>query len=51
MKSFFDGVMSLRSSPRKRGPRSGKNNANRFWIPACAGMNGVWIKADDQPDH
>ena len=27
---------SLRSSPRKRGPRV-KNR-----IPACAGMNGVW---------
>ena len=31
------GESSIRSSPRRRGPRAGKR---RNWIPACAGMSG-----------
>jgi hypothetical protein len=34
-------VSSLRSSPRKRGPRA----TERFWIPACAGMSGGEVRS------
>ena len=33
---------AFRSSPRKRGPRRRGFRASGCWIPACAGMSGVW---------
>ena len=39
MQSNGDGL-SIRSSPRKRGPRGQALNAFKVWVPASAGTNG-----------